>query len=123
MKNATGLVIPAGQLDIIRSLRILADGNQLQEYKPTSFYTNLTSWKYLSGGANRQIPVYSFELHSPTSQPAGTINSSRINKFQMDLQVYPLPVDSSYIYSINFYVENINFFLVESGMGDLKYAL
>jgi hypothetical protein len=39
------------------------------------------------------------------------------------LQVYPLPPDSTYIYSFNFYVENINFYIVESGMGDLKYAL
>jgi hypothetical protein len=123
MKNATGLVVPAGQVDIIQALRILSNGNQLQELKPNSFYTNLTPWKYLDGGANRRLPVYSFELHSPTSQPAGSINSSAIRKFQIDLQVYPLPPDSTYIYSFNFYVENINFYIVESGMGDLKYAL
>ena len=123
MENATGLVVPSGQLDIIKALRILADGNEIQEFKPTSFYTNLTPWRYLEGGANRKIPVYSFELHSPTSQPAGSINSSRIRKFQIDLQIYPLISNSSYIYSMNFYVENINFFIVESGMGDLKYAI
>lgn len=123
MENATGLVVPAGQLDIIQALRILSNGNEIQEMKPTSFYTNLTPWKYLDGGANRRLPVYSFELHSPTSQPAGSINSSAIRKFQIDLQVYPLPPNSTYIYSFNFYVENINFFIVESGMGDLKYAL
>jgi hypothetical protein len=123
LESATGLVVPAGQVDILQALRILADGNEIQELKPTSFYTNLTPWKYLSGGANRRLPVYSFELHSPTSQPAGSINSSRIRRLQMDLQVYPLPPNSSYIYSINFYVENINFFIVESGMGDIKYAL
>jgi hypothetical protein len=122
-ESATGLLVPAGQLDIISALRILADGNEIQELKPSSFYTNLTPWKYLDGGANRHIPVFSFELHSPTSQPAGSLNSSRIRKFQVDLQVYPLPTNSSYVYSMNFYVENINFFIVESGMGDLKYAL
>jgi len=122
-ESATGLLVPAGQLDIISALRILADGNEIQELKPPSFYTNLTPWKYLDGGANRHIPVFSFELHSPTSQPAGSLNSSRIRKFQVDLQVYPLPTNSSYVYSMNFYVENINFFIVESGMGDLKYAL
>jgi hypothetical protein len=123
MENATGLVVPAGQIDIIQALRILSNGNEIQELKPASFYTNLTPWKYLDGGANRRLPVYSFELHSPTSQPAGSINSSAIRKFQIDLQVYPLPPNSTYIYSFNFYVENINFFIVESGMGDLKYAL
>ena len=123
LKNATGLVIQGGQPDIIQSMRILADGNELQELKPTSFYTNLTPWKYLEGGANRRITVFSFELHSPTEQPAGSINSSRIRRFQIDMHVYPLPPNSSYIYSMNFYVENINFFIVESGMGDVKYAL
>ena len=122
-RNATGLVVPNGQLDIIQSIRVLADGNEIQEVKPTSFYTGLTSYKYLSGGANRHLPVISFELHSPTPQPAGSLNSSRIRKFQLDLQVYPLPPNSTYIYSVNIYVENLNFFIVESGMGDNKYAL
>jgi hypothetical protein len=123
MESATGLIVPAGQLDIIQGLRILADGNQLQDTKPTTFYTELTPWRYLSGGANRHLPVYSFELNSPTSQPAGSINSSLIRKFQLDLQLYPLPPESTYIYSLNVYVESLNFFLVESGMGDVKYAL
>jgi hypothetical protein len=116
-------VVAGGQPDIIQALRILSDGNEIQELKPSSYFTAITPWKYLSGGANRKLPVYSFELHSPSSQPMGSINSSRIRKFQVDLQVYPLPPNTTYIYSVNFYVENINFFLVESGMGDNKYAL
>ena len=122
-ESATGLLVANGQLDIIQNLRILADGNELQEFKPNSFYTDLTAFKYLSGGANTRIPVYTFELHSPTFQPSGSLNSSRIRKFQLDLQVFPLPVNSTYIYSMNIYVENLNFFIVESGMGDNKYAL
>lgn len=123
LEGSSGVIVPNGQIDIIRALRILANGNELQELKPASFYTQMTPWRYLDGGANRRLPVYSFELHSPTAQPAGSINSSAIRRFQIDLQVYPLPVDSSYIYSMNCYVENINFFIVESGMGDVKYAL
>ena len=120
---ATGLAIPNSQLDIIQNMRVLADGNEIQELKPNSFYTDLTGFRYLSGGANTHIPVFTFELHSPTSQPAGSINSSRIRRFQVDLQVWPLPPATTYIYSMNIYVENLNFFLVESGMGDNKYAL
>jgi hypothetical protein len=122
-ESATGLLVANGQLDIIQNLRILADGNQLQELKPNAFYTDLTAFKYLSGGAKTHIPVYTFELHSPTWQPSGSLNSSRIRKFQVDLQVFPLPLNSTYIYSMNIYVENLNFFIVESGMGDNKYAL
>jgi hypothetical protein len=123
MVSATGLLVPFGQPDIIQALRILSDGNEIQEMKPTSFYTDITPFKYLAGGAKRRLPVYAFELHSPTIQPSGSLNSSRISRFQVDLQVYPLPPDSTYIYSMNIYVENLNFFLVESGMGDVKYAL
>jgi hypothetical protein len=121
--NATGLLVPAGQKDILQYIRVLADGNEIQELKPTSFYTKLTPYKYLAGQADTNIPVITFELNSPTPQPAGSLNSSRIRKFQLDLQIYPLPPKSSYIYQLNIYVENLNFFLVESGMGDNKYAL
>ena len=123
VNTPSGVSVPAGQLDIIQALRILSDGNEIQELKPAQFFTQLTPYKYLSGGANRNLPVYTFELHSPNAQPAGSLNSSRISRFQLDLNVYPLPVNSTYIYNINVYVENINFFLVESGMGDVKYAL
>ena len=88
----------------------------------TPFFTDVTQYKYLSGGANRRIPVYSFELHSPTPQPAGSINASRINKFQLDVDIFPLPLLPTYIYTLDVYVENINFFLIESGMGSKKYA-
>ena len=122
-ENSSGLLVPNTQLNIIQALRILTDGNQIQEPKPLSYFTNLTSYRYLDGCANRQIPVYSFELHSPSIQPSGSLNASRIRRLQLDLQVYPLPVNSYYIYSLNVYVENLNFFIVESGVGDLKYAL
>jgi hypothetical protein len=122
-QNATGLLVTAGQPDIIQAFRILNNGNEIQELKPGQFYTQMTPYKYLDGQANTRIPVYTFELTSPNGQPSGSLNSSRIRRFQVDLQVYPLPLNSSYIYSINVYVENLNFFLVESGMGDNKYAL
>ena len=121
--KSTGLLVPNAQPDIVQFLRVLANGNEIQENKPTSFFTDLTPFRYLSGGADRRLPVYTFELHSPTAQPAGSLNSSRITKFDLDLQIWPLPPNSSYIYSINVYIENLNFFLVESGMGDNKYAL
>jgi hypothetical protein len=119
---ASGREVTNGQLDIIRNLRVLSDGNQLQELKPNSFYTDLTHFRYLDGGVSN-IPVYSFELYSPSSQPSGSINSSRIRNFQIDLQINPLPPKTTYMYTLDVYVENINFFIVSSGMGDNKYAL
>jgi hypothetical protein len=34
-----------------------------------------------------------------------------------------LPLNPSYVYELIIYAENINFFVVESGYGGLKYAL
>lgn len=119
---SSGVTVPGAQVDIISSLRILSDGNEIQEVNTGQFFTDITQYKYLSGGANRRIPVYSFELHSPTSQPAGSVNASRINKFQLDVDIFPLGSLPTYIYTIDVYVENINFFLIESGMGSKKYA-
>ena len=120
--KATGVFVPNAQLDIIQALRVLCDGNEIQELKQTPFYTRLTPFRYLDGGADRKIPVYSFELSSPSYQPSGSINSSRIRRFQIDLQVFPLPPNTTYIYSMNVYVETLNFFVVESGMGQVKYS-
>jgi hypothetical protein len=119
---SSGVTVPGAQVDIISSLRILSDGNEIQEVNTGQFFTDITQYKYLSGGANRRIPVYSFELHSPTPQPAGSVNASRINKFQLDVDIFSLGSLPTYIYTIDVYVENINFFLIESGMGSKKYA-
>jgi len=39
--SATGLFVPNGQLDIIKYIRVFADGNEIQEIKPTSASHNL----------------------------------------------------------------------------------
>ena len=119
---SSGVLIPGTQPDILQSLAVLSDGNPIQDIKESQFFTDITAYRSLSGGANRRIPIYTFELHSPTPQPAGSINSSRINRFQLDVRVFPLPVNTTYIYTMDVYVENLNFFLIESGMGSKKYA-
>jgi hypothetical protein len=60
---------------------------------------------------------------SPGIQPQGSINSSRIKVFQLDVNVYPLPANTFYQYDITVYVESLNWVTIASGMGGLKYAL
>ncbi len=121
--NSSGLLIPQGQIGILRSLRVLCDGNEIQEEKPIDYFTKITPWKVFNGKYSGVIPAYSFALHSPSTQPSGSINSSRIKNFQVEVDFYPLPVNTNYVYDLTIYVENINFFEVASGMGGLKYAL
>ena len=121
--SATGKVVVNGQQSILQTLSILGDGNPLQEEKPIEYFTQVVPWKYLKGIPDKGLIVYPFALTSPTVQPNGSINSSRIKSFQVDLNIYPLPTNSFFQYDITIYVESLNWVTISSGMGGLKYAL
>lgn len=120
---SSGILMANVQKGMIRSLRVLCDGNEIQEQKPVEYFTEYTPFRYLKGIGDTGLPVYSFELEQNATQAAGSINASRIRVFQVEMDVYPLPTDPAYTYDVTIYVENINFFEVVSGMGGLKYAL
>jgi hypothetical protein len=121
--SSSGRLILNGQKQILRGLTILGDGNPLQEEKLIHYFTDVVPWKYLRGNPVSDLIVYPFSLSSPTTQPNGSLNSSRIKNFQVDLNVYPLPPTSLYQYDITIYVESLNWVSIASGMGGLKYAL
>ena len=108
---------------MIRAVRILCDGNEIQEQKHIDYFTKVSTYRYAKGIGQDGLPIYAFQLHSPSAQPTGSINSSRIKNFQIEVDVFPLPANTTYSYDLNIYVENINWFEVASGMGGLKYAL
>lgn len=121
--NSSGLLIPTGQQGILRTIRVVCDGNEIQEEKPIDYFTKITPWKTLSGRPGQALPVYNFSLHSPNTQPSGSLNTSRIKNFQVEVDFFPLPVNTNYVYDLTIYVENLNWFEVAGGMGGLKYAL
>jgi hypothetical protein len=120
---ATGRFVAQGQQQIIRSLRLLGDGNELQEEKSIDYFQNIVAWKYLKGVPDTGILVYPFALHSPSGQPDGSLNTSRIKSLQADVNVYPLPSYNAYDYNITFYVENYNWVVISSGLGGMKYSI
>jgi hypothetical protein len=121
--NSSGLLIPQGQIETIRAIRVLADGNEIQQEKPIDYFTRITPFRSLTGDSDHLIPVYSFTLHSPTNQPAGSINASRIRNFQVEIDVFPLPLNTTYTYNMYLYVESYNFFEVTAGMGGKRFAV
>ena len=124
--TSSGLIIPNAQVNIINTLRVILDGNEYQEEKPSAFYTNLQQYHNIIGGStvqSRFLPIINFSLTSPDDQPSGSINASRIRIFQIDVNPWALPALPAYVYDLLIYVENINFFVVESGYGGIKYAL
>ena len=121
--SSTGVFVLNGQRSILQTLAILGDGNPLQEDKPIAYYNQVVPWKYLKGNPDPELVIYPFSLTSPSSQPDGSINSSRIRVFQVDLNVNPLPTNSFYQYNITMFVESLNWVSISAGMGGLKYAL
>ena len=122
--EATGQLIQvAGFPQILQTLRILGDGNELQEEKPISYFSDVVPWKYLDGQPDPNLTVYPFGLHSPNTQPDGSLNSSRVRLLQVDLNVQPLLATTNYAYDFDIYVENLNWAVIGSGLGGLKYAL
>jgi len=111
------------QQDIIRQIRIVCDGNDIQEIKPLQYFRELSSWKYATGVFPQGLAIYSFALDtSKWIKPSGTLNTSRVKKFQLDLDIWPLATDTSFLMEYIIYVESLNFFVVEGGMGGMKYA-
>jgi hypothetical protein len=123
---SSGVFIPNAQPQIIQTLRLLLDGNELQEEKPVEFYTRVQTYRTITGASlpeSQFLPIMNLSLTSPQDQPSGSVNASRIRLFQLDVGIWPLPVPPTYVYELFVYAENINFFVVESGYGGLKFAL
>jgi hypothetical protein len=120
---SSGIFLQYAQQNIIQSLRVLCDGNEIQEEKPLEYFTLVNPFKYFDGNPAQKVPVYTFTLNSLGIQPAGSLNTSRIRVFQVEIQPYALPPDTTYVYDLSIYVESINFVEISSGLGGLKYAL
>jgi hypothetical protein len=107
-------------------MRILLDGTEVQVEQSIDFFTKVVPFKYISGSSTVEgqiLPVVSFSLMSPSDQPSGSVNASRIRLFQIEVNPFPLPPGSSYKYELSIYAETINFFVVENGNGGVKYAI
>ena len=140
----TGLLTPIGysglniaglQRGIIRNSFLLANGQSLFSSQDPSYFTEYVPYRYLKGyaapfndlGLATQtemwpLYVYSFALNaSDAQQPTGTLNTSRINRLEIDVDVEPIPVLANYTYELQVYVETLNFLEITNGMGGLKF--
>ena len=121
--NYSGQLLAGMQQDMIRSIHVLCDGNEIQETKNVDYFTEYSTYRYSKGIGQPGLALYSFQLQNSATQPSGSLNASRIRNFQIDMDFWPLPLNTTYVYDIDIYVENINFLEIVSGMGGVKYAL
>ena len=83
------------------------DGDYFSLVQPYQHHTNIPS--------NKGINVYSFALKPEEHQPSGTLNMSRIDTAQ--LQVESNKNGDLYVYAVNY-----NVLRILSGMGGLAYS-
>jgi hypothetical protein len=115
----SGLLVPQGQKEIIRELRVICDGNEIQDTRPGFYFGRVVPFKYYEV----QVIPYPFSLKYSPTQPSGSINASRIKTFELDVNPYQLPTNTTYVYDMTVYIESINWVVIASGTGGLKYAI
>lgn len=135
--GTSGVLIPGTQRFILRTGRILCGGNEIFEEKKANFFSEIVPFRLCQGDGNPfmlnglmienalyPIYLYSFALHSSSAnQPSGSLNTSRIARFELDVDVEPLPPDANYAYNFSVYVESLNFLEIGSGMGGMKFSI
>jgi hypothetical protein len=134
----SGQLISYAQRDIIRSVRLLLAGNELQEEKNASFYEVQTPFMTTTGSGVAGIspgfvkpddvmgPLYqmTFGLNaSDHEQPSGSLNTSRIREVQLEVQPWDLDPYSAFAYDFTVYCETINIVKITNGMGGLGFAI
>ena len=132
----SGLNLPGIQRRILRNVFLTANGTPLFDSEDSAYFSEYVPYRYLQGaGAPFQdyglasqsemwpMFTYSFALHaSNVEQPTGTLNTSRIDRLEIDVDVEPIPVLANYTYEIQVFVETLNFLEISSGLGGLKFA-
>ena len=135
--KTSGVIIPGTSRDIMTSARILCSGNEIFEEKRANYFSDIVPYKtslgngypfLLSGllapNALSPLYLYSFALNSSSvTQPSGTINTSRITKLDLEVDVQSLPSDANYSYEFSVFAESLNFLEIASGLGGMKYSI
>jgi hypothetical protein len=132
----SGLNIAGTQRRILRDIFMTANGQPLFNAQDSAYFSEYVPFRYHKGdgmpfndfGLATQtemwpIHAYSFALDaSSPDQPTGTLNTSRIDRFEMDVDVEPIPTMANYTYELQVFVETLNFLEISSGLGGLKFA-
>lgn len=133
----SGALLAGTQREIVRDAFLTANGTALFRSNDAGYFGEYVPYQYLNGNATPfqnyglssqselwPLYCYSFALNaSSVKQPTGTLNLSRIDRLELDLDVWPIPTAANYTYEIQIYVEVLNFLEISSGLGSLKFAI
>jgi hypothetical protein len=134
----SGRLLSYAQRDILRSARLLLDGNEMFEEKPADYYELHTQIQNVVGSGAAGInpggikpddvmgPLYhiNFGLNaSDHEQTSGSLNTSRIKVVQLEVQPWDLDPLSPFAYDFTVYCETLNIVKFTNGMGGLGFAI
>jgi len=136
IQSSSGVLIPGTARNIMTAARILCGGTEIFEEKSANYFSEIIPYRsnigngyahllngLLSQTALYPIYSYSFALNSGALQPSGSINTSRISKIDLEVDVQSLPSDANYSYNFTVFAESINFLEIASGLGGMKYSI
>ena len=132
----SGINLPGLQRRILKNVFITGNGTPLFDAEDSAYFTEYVPFRYLNGAGapfkdyglaaqSEMWPIYtySFALHgSEVEQPTGTLNTSRIDRLELDVDVEPIPVLAGYTYELQVFVETLNFLEISNGLGGMKFA-
>jgi len=132
----TGINLAGIQRDILLNTFFTANGNALFDSQDSDYFQKYVPFRYMEGNSTAvhalgeatqyemwPLSAYSFSLNgSSVQQPTGTLNTSRIDRLELDVDVWPIPYLAGYTYNLYTFVETLNFLEISSGLGGLKFA-
>jgi hypothetical protein len=128
----SGNIISYSQHDILRSARVLCAGTEIFEEKPAAWFEWQNTFQTTSGSGlvcrpdDIFGPIYQLPFACNASdheQPSGTLNTSRLREFQVEVNPWPLDPNTPYTYEFTVYIESLNAVKYTNGMGGMAFAV
>lgn len=112
-------------IDIMYNCKFIMNGKDRFSTRSFTFFNALVPYKYDTNSPANGIYSYCFSLYPEKTQPSGNCNFSRINRFQIDVDLRTSKnIDTlrEYHYDMYVYGVNYNIFRIIAGIGGVAFS-
>jgi hypothetical protein len=113
-----------GTKNIMRTVKFMFNGVDRIEEKEPQYFNYLIPFQHHVGDPSEGIYCYPFAINPDegVKQPSGSVNCSRIDKFQFVANLIT-PDSPGYFYDLIFFASGYNFLRINGGVASLFYTL